>query len=155
MDEDHAGRLISRAVILAIVDQHVAAMHVLVLVTGHAGDDRHAGEMLGGPFDLLRRRPFAERQAGQDRRLQMPDAIEQQASIGHFRQRAVEILGLRQPAPEAAAAVLALIVANGHAEQSARSFVEVGKHAVGVEEQPRLVHQKRAGSNSTGIGASI
>ena len=44
-------------------------LHVLVLVARHAGDDRHAGEMLGRPFDLLRRRPIAERQAGEDGRL--------------------------------------------------------------------------------------
>ena len=69
MHEYDARGLVSGAVLLAVVDQDVAGMHVLVLVGGHAGDDRHAGKMLGGPFDLLRRRPPPEWQSGEDGRL--------------------------------------------------------------------------------------
>jgi hypothetical protein len=84
MHEHHPVRLIGVAVLLAIVDEHIARMHMLVLVARHAGDDRNAGKMLGCPFDLLRSSPAAERKPGQDRRLQMLDRVEQQPRVGHF-----------------------------------------------------------------------
>ena len=46
--------------------------------------------MLGRPFDLLRRCPATEREASQDRRLQMLHRLEQQLSVRHFRKRFVE-----------------------------------------------------------------
>src|SRR5687768_17787645 len=78
---------------------------MLVLVAGHAGNDRHSGEMFGGPFDLLRSRPIAERKAGEDGRLQMLDRVEQPPGIGHFRQRPVEIAGGGDSPPELAPAM--------------------------------------------------
>ena len=64
MHEHDAGFLIGGAVLLAVIDQNIAEVHVEMLVASHAGDDRNAGEVLGGPSDLLRRRPVSQRQAG-------------------------------------------------------------------------------------------
>ncbi len=77
MNENDAGLLIGRAMVFTVVDQHVAGLHMLVLVARHAGDDRHAWKMLGRPFDLLRRGPTPERQTGEDCRLEMRDPVEQ------------------------------------------------------------------------------
>ena len=87
----------------------------------------------------------------------MLHGVEQDARIGHFGEIAVEVRGLGKPLPEHAPAVLIDIVFRPHAEQSARGQIEIGQHAVGVEEQARCVpgHQNRAGSSSTGIGGLI
>ena len=69
MDEYHARFFVSGAVVLAVVDQHVAGVHEAMLVARHAGDDGNSRKMLLRPGDLLRRGPFAERQAGENGRM--------------------------------------------------------------------------------------
>src|SRR4051812_25882936 len=100
MHEPDPRLLVSGAMILAIVNQHVAGLHVLMLVPGHAGDDWDSREMFGGPGHLLRRGPIAEGKTGQDRRPQMPDAIEHQPRVRHFWQAAVEIPGIGDAPPK-------------------------------------------------------
>src|SRR5439155_1001887 len=61
VNEHDSRGFVGLAVLLAVVHEYVAGMHMRVLVAGHAGDDRHSREMPGRPFDLLRRRPLADR----------------------------------------------------------------------------------------------
>ena len=61
VNEHAAGILPKMPVVFAIIDQHVARLHMLVLLARHRGDDRHSREMLGGPALLLLGRPLAER----------------------------------------------------------------------------------------------
>src|SRR6185295_10207570 len=93
--------------------------------------------------------------AGQDRRLQMLDGIEQRPRVGHFRKRAVEIPGPREALPESAAAMPVDERLGLHAEQLDRAAIEVCEHAVRIQKEAGFGHQNRAGSSSTGIGASI
>jgi len=81
LDEDAAGVLPQLTVILAVVDQHVAWVHVQVLLARHSRDDRDAREMLGRPPFFLRCGPFAQGQASQDRRLQMLNGLKQALGI--------------------------------------------------------------------------
>lgn len=140
--------------LVAIVNQHVAWVHVEMFVTRHGGDDRHAWKMLGGPIFFLRSGPFAERQAGKDGRVQMFDGVEQDLRVRHFGKSCVKAVGPSQPAPEFAYGVALLEFGGAHSEHRFHPGVEIGKYAVAIEEQARP-GQNRAGVNSTGIGASM
>ena len=87
----------------------------------------------------------------------MLDRLEQLLGVGHLGQVAVEVAGPRQPLPELAIAIFRLERRGMHPEDFARAGVEIGEHAVAIEEQVRLPfrHQKRAGSSATAIGLSI
>ena len=93
MDEDHAPPRSRRGGCRGRRPARLPAP-LPVLVARHAGDDRHAGEMLAPPI-----RPFAAppncRAAGRSgSSASMLDRVEQAARIGHFRQRAVEVAAL-------------------------------------------------------------
>ena len=88
-----------------------------------------------GPADLLRRRPIAERQAGQDDRVEVRDRVEQLPRIGHQRQAA-----RRNPARGRSAARIRACRgaprtrATTCRADSLRAGIEIGQHAVAIEE---------------------
>jgi hypothetical protein len=137
VDESAARILPFVAVILAVVDQYVALRHVAIFVAGHAGDDLGPREMLGRPADFLRRGPITERQAGENRRVQMLDRLEQYPRLGHFGESRVEIAGVGDAPPKFVPAMAGFELARGGAKQFTSAGVEIGENSVGVEEQVR------------------
>ena len=79
-------------------------------------------------------RVFAMTMGGTIALLSLSAQAQQQPSIGHLRQASVEIFCLRQALPEGAASVLCFILARRHPKQSTRSLIEVGEHAVAIQE---------------------
>src|SRR5690606_34626788 len=124
---------------------------MVALVARHRGDDAGAGEMLGGPADLLVGGPVAARQAGEDDGVEMANRLEQFHRIVHQRQREVEVGRLSELLPEAAEPVTLFESARRQAEHGGRALVEVGQDAVAVEVE--LPHGQSAGISVSGIGS--
>ncbi len=92
------------------------------------------GKCSAAHLNFLRRRPSAQRKTGEDGGLKMRDGVEQLARIGHFAKRGVEIGRVGEAFPELPAAVARLECARRHAEQCLGAGIEIGEHAVAVEE---------------------
>jgi hypothetical protein len=82
---------------------------------------------------------MAERLSSQDLLIEMLDGVEQKGRVGQFGKRAVEVLALRNPSPKLMPTVFGLELARLHAKQAPDALIEIGEHAIGVEEESRLL----------------
>ena len=135
MDEDAAGLFPKMSEFQVIVDENVSGMaQELAFFAGAAGDDPDAGEVTGGPIDLLLFGPAAHGASGQDDGVEVRDRPVETHGVGHERQMAVEVFVVSDPVPESLGAERGLRLPWAHVEEALRRYVEVGEHAVAVKE---------------------
>src|SRR3546814_13218972 len=122
------------------------------LVDSHAGDDLRAGKMLGNPALLLRLRPVSARAARQDDWMEMRNCLEQVTRVRQQWQGGIEVARLGKPLPEGWQTMALLECARRPTADMLGTTVEIGAHAIAIEEN---LHQPNpAGLIRFGTGAS-
>jgi hypothetical protein len=134
VDEDAARPLPKVAIFIAIVDQSVARMAVLIFQSCSSSDDRHAGEVSFRPTALLRLGPLSSRKPGQDDGIEMPNGLVQVHRIGQQIQFGEEVWHGYKLAPELLKAELLLKLARRLPQNRRCGFVELGKYAITIQE---------------------
>src|SRR4051795_12259657 len=100
LNEDAAHPLPKAAIFVAIIDQSVTWIAVLIFQSCGSGDDRNAGEISFRPAALLRLGPLSSRKPGQDDGIEMPHGLVQVHRIGQQIQFGEEVWHGYKLAPE-------------------------------------------------------
>src|SRR3954454_14036252 len=111
-------------------------MAVLIFQSCGSGDDRNAGEMAFRPTAFLRLGPLSSRKPGKDDGIEMPHGLVQVHRIGQQIQFSEKVWHGYKLAPELLKTELLLKLARRLPQNRRCGFVEVGKYAITIQEDP-------------------